>query len=120
MTTRARRTVSRGGFRADSPLDGTAPPAGGTEGGNVADAPKRDVFWRRRVLLDHSLALWHPSGSRLSAAAVRQVAEHMAKALAERAGEEKSGTSGAAASGSGGGGASGDATSWKPSLTECT
>ena len=70
---RARRTVSRGGFRADSHLDGTAPPGGGavaeaaaaaagTPAAAAAAAPKEAVFWPRRVLLDHSLALWHPSG----------------------------------------------------------
>ena len=38
-------------------------------------------LWPRRVLLDHSLSLWHPFGTRLTIDSVRQVAETMSKTI---------------------------------------
>ena len=38
-------------------------------------------LWPRRVLLDHSLSLWHPTGSRLTVETVRSVAETMSNTM---------------------------------------
>jgi hypothetical protein len=46
-----------------------------------SSSPDQVRFWPRRVLLDHTLSLWHPNGVRLTVDSVQSLAESMSKTL---------------------------------------